>query len=649
MRRRTRLPNTPQRKIEELQLRLAKAESRYSEMVEHAVDGMFRSTPQGRYLSVNPAMARMFGYDSPQEFLAVITDIEHQLYVVPERRQEIKRRMAKHGFVEQFEYECYCKDGSRIWVGTSARAVRNARGGILYYEGINRDVTGRKRAELAQAAFAGLGQRLNAARSRVEAARIILDVADELLGWDACFLHLCSPTGKKILHVLNIDLVNGRRQELPGVALDGRFSSLVRQVICKGGKRVAGRHRRGVLKGLLPFGDTSRRSESLLFVPIRHGVLVTGILSIQSYTPGAFDEPDLRLLQAMADHCGAALERIRAEEALRESEQRFYAFMDAPLVAAWMKDEQFRYVYVNEAWAKVSGRGLGLVQGKTDFDIWTNAVARQFRANDEMVLASGKMLETFESARTADGQPYHGWIFKFPFTDSSGRRYIGGMGIEITERVRLEQQMTEISQREQRRIGQDLHDGLGQLLTGVALQSKLLAKQLDGESTGAGERAARITKLVNQAIEQTRNMAHLLNPVLQEARGLMAALGGLAVSIHKQLEMDCRFRCPRPVLIHDGSVAEHVYRIAQEAVNNALKHAHARRIVIRLSVSKSSARLTVKDDGRGLSLSHHHHHGMGLHLMRHRAQTIGGSLEVRREGRGGTCVDCVFPLHSVKH
>ncbi len=128
---------------------LRKAEENYRNIFENAVEGIFQSTVEGRFISVNPAMARLFGYDSPDEMIAKLTDIGRQYYVASNERDRLVRALAEHGIVEKFESRAYRRDGSEIWVSENVRAVRDADGALLYYEGILEDITERKRAEAA--------------------------------------------------------------------------------------------------------------------------------------------------------------------------------------------------------------------------------------------------------------------------------------------------------------------------------------------------------------------------------------------------------------------------------------------------------------------------------------------------------------------
>lgn len=134
---------TLERKNEELRI----AEENYRNIFENAVEGIFQSSPKGRYINVNPALAQIYGYDSPAEMMNSITNIGEQLYVNPEQRQQFKQLLQKQDTIKGFEYRCYCKDGSIIWTEINARVVKDSQGKVLYYEGIVKDITERKRQE----------------------------------------------------------------------------------------------------------------------------------------------------------------------------------------------------------------------------------------------------------------------------------------------------------------------------------------------------------------------------------------------------------------------------------------------------------------------------------------------------------------------
>jgi PAS domain S-box-containing protein len=215
---------------------------------------------------------------------------------------------------------------------------------------------------------------------------------------------------------------------------------------------------------------------------------------------------------------------------------------------------------------------------------------------------------------------------------------------DITERKHLEKTILEISAREQRRIGQDLHDGLGQHLTGIAFMSKVQEQKLMEKNLPEAGDAGKIVNLVNQAIHKTRELARGLLPVVGDAEGLMSALEQWAGEVEDLFVVSCRFQCLAPVLIHDDTMATHLYYIAQEAVNNAIKHGHARQIDIRLAAVEHQGTLAIQDDGCGIGNLVPGDKGVGLHLMNYRARMVGGSLEVQRVVSGGTIVTCLFPV-----
>lgn len=212
--------------------------------------------------------------------------------------------------------------------------------------------------------------------------------------------------------------------------------------------------------------------------------------------------------------------------------------------------------------------------------------------------------------------------------------------LDITERKRLEREILDISAREQQRIGQDLHDGLGQHLTGIALLSKVLEQKLAAKSLGEATEAAEIAALVNQAITQTRDLARGLCPVQLEASGLVSALQELTSKTESLFNVSCRFECEHSVLIHDNAVATHLYYIGQEAISNAVKHGKAQRIRVGLAAENHRITLTVQDDGVGFPEVLEKHAGMGLHIMNYRARMVDGSLTIERDTTGGTTVTC---------
>src|SRR5262245_14866345 len=213
---------------------------------------------------------------------------------------------------------------------------------------------------------------------------------------------------------------------------------------------------------------------------------------------------------------------------------------------------------------------------------------------------------------------------------------------DVTDRRRLEKEILEISSREQIRIGQDLHDGLGQHLTGVTFLSRALENKLAALSLPEAADAAEIGQLVLQALSQTRNLARGVFPVELESSGLVQALIELADTVEKLFKISCCFEGDGSILLHDRHLANHLFRLAQEAINNSVKHGKAKRVIIDLRRSGDKTVLSVRDDGVGFSALGLKTNGLGLRIMHYRAQKIGGALEIQSAQNGGTVVSCSF-------
>lgn len=182
-----------------------------------------------------------------------------------------------------------------------------------------------RHAHISKDAFLNLGQKLSSANTAKDAARIILKAADKLLGWDCAYLYVYSPEEKRVYPVLLVDIKNDQKVEFPTKYIPYEPTLLVQRVLDEGAQLILRTKKDLSSHGLIPFGDTSRLSASIMIVPLRKKRRITGFLSIDSYTHDAYTPEDLETLQSLADHCGGALERIAAQEALRANEEKLRA------------------------------------------------------------------------------------------------------------------------------------------------------------------------------------------------------------------------------------------------------------------------------------------------------------------------------------
>jgi PAS domain S-box-containing protein len=667
-------------------------------------------------------------------------------------------------------------NGSEFPILLRTSPIRNSQGQMLGLMGVATDISDRKRAERETAAFSGLGYRLSAATAPEQAAKIILEIATELFGWDAGYVHLYSPTDNKITPVLTVDTIDGQRQPIPPSTAFPNPTPLMRQVLNSGAQLINRRPDSPLNLTTLPFGDLHRPSASLLCVPIRSSGAVVGFLSIQSYRPEAYSNDDLMLLQAFADFCGDALRRIEVAEALREAEAKYRSIFENATEGIFRTTPAGRYLSANPAlarmfgydspeelianiadierqtyvlpqkrqelkhlletqpsvvgfeaeryrkdgstfWISINGRAVKDSTGallyyegtnqditerhraeivlreseekfRTLFEFAPMAVAlhsangkflqinRAYRkmlgfteeelrrlgvkkvTHDEDV-AEGKRLYT--ELRDGKRNHYHRekrflrkdgelvWARSSASAvrDSRGKlRFIVSMIEDITERKRLENELLEISASERRRIGHELHDGLGQYLAGIAFRAKALEQMLENDRIAHAAEAKSLAALISNAISQTRSLARGLDPVEVETIGLPAALQNLAAETEKFFSINCRFNCPDSPCVIDSQTALALYRIAQEGIHNATNHGRARTIDIELTIQSKNLDLKVNDDGQGFDPQARIETGMGLRVMHYRARSIGANLTISSQPNCGTQILCQVPRGS---
>ena len=212
----------------------------------------------------------------------------------------------------------------------------------------------------------------------------------------------------------------------------------------------------------------------------------------------------------------------------------------------------------------------------------------------------------------------------------------------MAQRQQLERELLEISEREKRRIGEDLHDMVCQELTATALFLKSTATRIAAENTAAAKTLEESAQTVNRNVGIARELARGLQAVELTASGLKNALRDLAASACDNSGIKCHVKIARGVDVPDDTVALHLYRIAQEAVTNAVKHSGAKNVLITLDRNKTHTCVSVQDDGKGFTVKRRGK-GLGLHMMRYRANALGGELKIERRRTGGTDITCIIP------
>jgi len=254
--------------------------------------------------------------------------------------------------------------------------------------------------------------------------------------------------------------------------------------------------------------------------------------------------------------------------------------------------------------------------------------------------------------RELTGKQKDGTLFPMEVSVSevqwNGHRLFTGVVNDISERRRLEKEILRISEEERRNLGQDLHDGLGQMLTGISLISQNLARRLKSEGVEGADEVEEISNLVKEADGYAKALAHGLVHVNFDEQGLQAVLTQLSNQAKKFFNVECSFdnKCER--IVDNNMQAMHLYRIAQEAISNAVKHGKADKIKIELSNSDGRIRLAIIDDGIGFAntTAGKKNKGMGIHIMKYRANILSGRLEIKQTDENQTSIVCSIPQNN---
>ncbi|MEX1027658.1 MAG: PAS domain S-box protein, partial [Candidatus Paceibacterota bacterium] len=380
-------------------------------------------------------------------------------------------------------------------------------------------------------------------------------------------------------------------------------------------------------------------------------VVVTGFPDVES-TIGALREGayDYLLKPINPDALRASLRRIaerkRIEQSLRESEQRMRVILNTAADAIITIDQRGIVQSVNAATVKMFGysrdelvgHNIKLLMPPPYHDEHDGYITRYLETGEARILGIGREMV----GRHQDGS-------RFPIgLTVSEVDHLGlftGIVRDISAMKELQKQVLEIAAEENRRIGHELHDNIQQQLTGLGLLAKTVADRLKAGATDASfsttsDMAAQVATGIKEAANQVHLLSHGLVPVEVDAEGLRSALANLASRINEQYGMQCDFHCAGVVEVSDNFVATHLYRIAQEAVNNATKHGRAKRIEISLTEVDEGMTMKVLDNGSGIGARFDAGSGMGLQIMQYRAGLIGATLRIGSGEDGGTQVIC---------
>ena len=342
--------------------------------------------------------------------------------------------------------------------------------------------------------------------------------------------------------------------------------------------------------------------------------------------------------------------RKRTENALRESEERSRAVIHQSTAGIVGTDLMGRIIFANEKFCSMLGYKQHELIGKTIFEITHPGDMAESRRLFRRIVRKAEPYQLEKRYRRKDGAALWVSVSASPLRDAEGKTQSAvAIIIDISDQKKaqafledrargLEGEILAISDREQRRIGQDLHDSLCQHLTAIAYMARSVALRLKNHRVIEVEHIEKIAQLINDGVTEARTIARGLHPVEMEPPGLVTALAALVKQPHWPVR--CRLEADEEISVQDSTVALHLYRIAREAIINANKYARAREIIVRMKHSTKGIELSVIDDGVGIPANSSAGSGMGFHIMEYRARSIGARLEIKPIKPHGTRVTC---------
>jgi PAS domain S-box-containing protein len=430
---------------------LRESEDKFKYFFEHSNVGKSITQPSGE-VQVNQAFCDLLGY-SPAE-------LQHQSWQAithPEDREPTQRvldgllggKQDSTRFTKRFLH----KNGSVVWAYVSTALRRDLAGQPLYFMTAVIDITERQQAEALKETLLSLTTRLSVASTATDVARSVFAAADRLWKWEASALDVCSPDGATTETVLCVDVVEGERREIPPTRTRTNCSPRERRILMHGAELMLRTPEEMKASDSVMFGDTSRLSASLMCVPIRQRGEPVGVLSIQSYRPNAFTPADLEVLQGLADHCGGALERIRAEEQLRKQA----ALLDAASDAIYVRTLDHTVTYWNAGAERLFGWTRAEALGRKITELGVANLAA-FEAAQAVLLAqdswSGELRMTSKARK--EEVVFCRWTL---LRDEQGRpKEILAINTDVTEQKQMEANFLRIQRME----------GIGALAGGIA-------------------------------------------------------------------------------------------------------------------------------------------------------------------------------------
>ena len=663
------------------------SEEKYRAIFEQAADSIVLvDRSSGALVEFNNRACENLGYTREEFQKLKIPDFE-----LVESAEEVLRHIKKnikHG-IDTFETKHRTKDGRIRDVLVSSRAISIA--GKDFVQGIWHDITEHKNVEARRRLAGRILRSLNREIEGLEVIHDVLAFIKDSTGFEAVGIrlhegddfpyfetkgfsqdfvksenYLCvrdkngkqtyDSQGNPVLECMCGNVLSGRTDpDLPFFTEGGSFwTNSTTELLANTSTKDRQRRTRNRCN--------KEGYESVALIPLRSGYVIVGLLQLNDTRTGCFSTKMIHFFEEIGASIGIALARIQAEGKM-ENLAKFPSENPNPVLRI---SADGTLLYANhtadsmiQEWSCRTGQTVPDMWRKTTVEVLANKRQKRIEYQHDNKIFAFLVVPVAEAgyanlygrditdrkAAEEDLRKHRQHLKELVETRTAELTETNKQLLtEIERRKRLESEILNISENERRRIGEELHDSLGQQLTGISFMTKALEQKLAVTAPNEVTNVTEIANLVNQATDQARGLAKGLHPVDLGADGLMLSLEELAATTKNLFGITCTFKCDKAVEVDDTTVAVYLYRIAQEAVNNAVKHGKATKIEIVLLRGKDTSVMTIKNDGLDFPKEFEARGtGIGLQIMDHRVDLIGGSLDIHAAEEGGTIVTCTFP------
>jgi len=629
---------------------LRQSEKKYRKIFESAIEGIYQTTIEGRYLNVNPSFARMFGFSSPQEVIDSVTDISRQLFVYPQTHERMVRMLFEHDKIEGFEAEVYRKDKSKFWISINTHTVRNKAGEILFFEGTNLDITARKLAE-------------EALRKSESLLRTIADNSpDPIFMTDRSGRYImANPATLAAIGKPAEEVIGKTEEEFSDDSEMGRALDENNRRIMESGQTEVyeetindRRGRRIYLSTKTPYFDQNGKVIGLIDISRD----ITERKRMEEALQRSKDELEIKVQERTR-------QLSEANIVIRQSEEKYRELVESARSIILRMDYEGNITFFNEFAEKFFGYSRQEILGRNVVGTIVPETESSGRYLKTLLQDIARNPEKYtnnenENIRKNGERVWIAWT-NAPVRDDQGKLLeVLSVGNDITERKKMEERLrsaqsklramaSEIvfaDERSRQHFATDLHDTVVQTMGAAKLRSQLIQEKIPPE---AQQIFAELQEMLSQSITQTRMiMAEMSPPVLYEL-GFVPALEWLTEKMEKQYDIVMNFEktaSGSQPLVHEIQVL--LFQATRELLMNVVKHAKSECAAVRFSDNGHRVRIEVTDNGIGFDKKQAFRTdisggGFGLFSIRERLRHFGGELKILSKPGEGTRVVMTAP------